>query len=207
MEDLVELSVLLKQHSTVLSEDGTSITFSGTKAMVTRNLYKEDYEDAINYSCGSETACDNEEFVMEWGGSNQPTVLLPALYRVTYRTCEDLYKAIIEYFVKDKDGTLIAASEYDKSVVNYSKKDLADKYEETVETPDIKGCTPDKTKVDVKINGSDFADKVIYTCKANEDVDKNAGTGDALIYLAWAVGLGAIGYSVYYFKKAKKEEV
>lgn len=36
--------------------------------------------------------------------------------------------------------------------------------------------------------------------------EKIVETGDFLIYFAWLVGFGAIGYSVYYFKNIKREE-
>ena len=40
--------------------------------------------------------------------------------------------------------------------------------------------------------------------KSNEDVDKNSKTGDALIFIAWTAGIGALAYSVYYFKSRKE---
>lgn len=40
--------------------------------------------------------------------------------------------------------------------------------------------------------------------KVDEDLPSGSpSTGDALIYIAWAIGLGALGYSVYYFIKKK----
>ena len=47
---------------------------------------------------------------------------------------------------------------------------------------------------------------VYYTCKA-ESPAVNPKTGNALIFVAWVVGLGSLGYSIYWFKKNKKEEV
>ena len=40
--------------------------------------------------------------------------------------------------------------------------------------------------------------------KTNEDVDKNSKTGDVLIFIAWTAGIGALAYSVYYFKSRKE---
>ncbi len=40
--------------------------------------------------------------------------------------------------------------------------------------------------------------------KTNEDVDKNSKTGDILIFIAWTTGIGALTYSVYYFKSRKE---
>lgn len=39
--------------------------------------------------------------------------------------------------------------------------------------------------------------------KTDEEIDTNNKTGDALIIAVWAVGLGTLGYSVYYFMKRK----
>jgi len=36
-------------------------------------------------------------------------------------------------------------------------------------------------------------------------IKENEPTGSLLIYIAWIIGLGALGYSVYYFMKLKKE--
>lgn len=40
--------------------------------------------------------------------------------------------------------------------------------------------------------------------KTNEDVNKNSKTGDILIFIAWTAGIGALTYSVYYFKSRKE---
>lgn len=40
--------------------------------------------------------------------------------------------------------------------------------------------------------------------KTSEDVDKNSKTGDILIFIAWTAGIGALTYSVYYFKSRKE---
>ena len=37
-----------------------------------------------------------------------------------------------------------------------------------------------------------------------KDVSGSPETGDALILIAWVVGIGAIGYTVYYFRKRKE---
>lgn len=38
----------------------------------------------------------------------------------------------------------------------------------------------------------------------DKDVSESPKTGDALILIAWVVGIGAIGYTVYYFRKRKE---
>lgn len=40
--------------------------------------------------------------------------------------------------------------------------------------------------------------------KANEEITKNNATGDILIFIAWVAGIGALAYSVYYFKSEKE---
>ncbi|MGM9876632.1 MAG: InlB B-repeat-containing protein [Bacilli bacterium] len=39
----------------------------------------------------------------------------------------------------------------------------------------------------------------------DKDVSDSPKTGDALILIAWVVGIGAIGYTVYYFRKRKED--
>lgn len=40
--------------------------------------------------------------------------------------------------------------------------------------------------------------------KTNEEITENSKTGDTLIFVAWVVGIGALTYSVYYFKSKKE---
>ena len=40
---------------------------------------------------------------------------------------------------------------------------------------------------------------------SQEDVDKSPDTGNALILVAWTIGLGALGYSIYWFQKRREE--
>ena len=64
-------------------------------------------------------------------------------------------------------------------------------------------------KKDIKeytIDNTDYQKTVYYTCKA-ESPAVNPKTGNALIFVAWVVGLSSLGYSIYWFKKNKKEEV
>ncbi len=42
------------------------------------------------------------------------------------------------------------------------------------------------------------------------NTDKNPGTSDLPIYIVWAIGIGALGYAVYYFNKyysTSKDEI
>lgn len=42
--------------------------------------------------------------------------------------------------------------------------------------------------------------------KTSEEISKNSGTGDALIFIAWTIGIGALAYAVYYYR-SKKETI
>lgn len=123
------------------------------------------------------------------------TYVSPVLYKVTYEVCDEpTYNATIDYLDKDTN---------DKVADSYVDANLEDGYTLEKDSPEVKNCTPDKEKVTIKIDGKDFKDVVYYTCKKED----NPETGNILIFIAWAVGLGALGYSVYWFKKNKKEEV
>lgn len=39
----------------------------------------------------------------------------------------------------------------------------------------------------------------------DNDVDKSPDTGSILIFIAWTIGLGALGYSIYWFQKRREE--
>lgn len=130
-----------------------------------------------------------------------PTVLAPALYKVTYDICTDVkYKSEIDYINKDTNKEV-----HDP----YKKEDLSNGYKDSVESPKIDGCTlvdDADSKVDYQIDNADYKKIVYYTCKV-ESPAVNPKTGNALIFVAWVVGLGSLGYSIYWFKKNKKEEV
>lgn len=164
-------------------------------------------------------------FKVAWKASEEAknSLLAPALYYIEYNICEDKYNATINYYyykdgktedrVKNDDGNEVPA---------HTEKELAPGYTNPVNSPKISGCTIvdengkpyDEDKV-VKItidktNPKDFNKNVYYYCKVEEEPTTNGKTGDALIYIAWAIGIGALGYSAYYFmnsNKEKKEEI
>lgn len=146
---------------------------------------------------------NSESFNHKWSdtGAASPTVLAPALYKVTYDICTDVkYKAEIEYINKDTKKQV-----HDP----YKKDDLSNGDKDSVDSPKIDGCTlvnNDDSTVDYTIDNADYQKTVYYTCKA-ESPAVNPKTGNALIFVAWVVGLSSLGYSVYWFKKNKKEEV
>lgn len=144
-----------------------------------------------------------ESFDHKWSdtGDASPTVLAPALYKVTYDICTDAkYKAEIEYINKETEKQV-----HDP----YKKDDLSNGDKDSVDSPKIDGCTlvnNDDSTVDYEIDNDDYHYIVYYTCKV-ESPAVNPKTGNALIFVAWVVGLSSLGYSVYWFKKNKKEEV
>lgn len=151
---------------------------------LTRTIKKEDLQDIKPF-----------DLIWHTGEEITKTVLAPAVYLITYETCEDKYKETITYYCKD--GNKTTKCELDPNP--YTKDNLEDGYTEKVKSPEIKNCTPDKKEVDVLIKGADFSEDVYYSCTVD-----NPKTGSALIYIAWAVGLGALGYSIYYFTKLRK---
>ena len=118
------------------------------------------------------------------------------------------YEANIHYCIEKADGTCIPATDVDKKAKDYSKKGLENGDEDKVSSHTIKNCKlkkdSDKT-VSYKIENDDFSYEVRYICD-DEAAPANPKTGIALIITAWTVGLGALGYSAYYFINAKKEE-
>lgn len=123
------------------------------------------------------------------------TYVSPVLYKITYEVCDKpTYNATIDYLNKDTN---------DKVADSHVDAYLEDGYTKEITSPEVKNCTPDKEKVTIKIEGEDFKEVVYYTCKE----ETNPETGNVLIFIAWTVGLGALGYSIYWFKKNKQEEV
>lgn len=136
--------------------------------------------------------------------------LTPALLRVTFvvNECKEeqdddptpakgKFTATIKYL--DEDTKEAVANQY-------SEKDLPNGYKKSVESPDKDGCKlvkKDDVQVSYQINNDDFVYEVLYRC----EVDDPGKTGNVLIFVAWVVGLSALGYSVYWFKKNKPEEV
>lgn len=189
MPDLLEITISLND------------SFESLSSNVHRTIKNNKGNDAIS------------TFDVAWkvGSTPKTSVLSPALYYIEYQTCEDKYNATITYYLEDDEGTKTEITKEnnlqfdDGNTSPYYKTQLSDGYTEEVESPALKNCTPDKKNVSVKIEGKDFYDEVVYSCK-NETIIDNPNTGKALIYIAWIIGLGALGYSVYYFTKLKKDK-
>lgn len=142
---------------------------------------------------------DKPGFDLAWG-NGQKVYLTPALYKITYQLCEDKFKAEIDYINKDTNKEVHEP---------YKKDDLSNGDKDSVDSPKVDGCTlvdKNDSTVDYEIDNDDYHYIVYYTCKA-ESPAVNPKTGNTLIFVAWVVGLGSLGYSIYWFKKNKKEEV
>lgn len=159
-------------------------------------------EETIKFLITRKITAANKEgktgFVLSSYSETDKTYLTPALYKITYKVeeCTNKYNATINYLDKET-----------KKEVHDPYKDskLDDGYTKPVDSPEITGCTPDKETVEIKINGKDFEETVYYSCKT-ETIKDNPKTGSALIFTAWTVGIGALGYSAYYFSKMRKEK-
>lgn len=110
-----------------------------------------------------------------------------------YYTCKKFYNAKIDYVFADTGK---------EAADSYYKDNLEDGYTKNVESPKIEGCVTKDKEVKVNIEGKNFYKKVEYTC----EVEENEKTGSLLIYIAWLIGLGALGYSTCYFIKLKKSK-
>ena len=56
----------------------------------------------------------------------------------------------------------------------------------------------------VTINNADGESKCYYeltSTPVDDEIQENPTTSDIPIYIVWAIGAGALGYSVYYFNK------
>jgi len=206
-----------------------------SRAIITRKINVKNFLDYLTYDDEGEPVIDDDgnliinensqkvvPFQIAWktGQTPRKSLLAPAVYYVEYQTCGEEYKATINYYYY-KNGTTTEKVEFDSDEDNpYKKTDLDESADYSVNSPTKKGCTIVDTNgkkydadkvVNVLItrNGkaSDFEKNVYYYCPAEEEVIQNNKTGDALIYFAWIMGLVAIGYSVYYFRKLKKEEI
>lgn len=214
----------------------TILTFDpleSTRATIKRRINVKDFLDYVEYDeegnpkdDGSGNIVINEEskkvvpFPNPKQGETGTILLAPAAYYVEYQTCGDYYTATINYYYYQNGDITEDRVEFDDETVEnpYVKDYLSagDSIEKA--SPELEGCVivdtngkkydKDKT-VELTIdaeNPKDVEKNVYYYCKALDEGKEN-NTGDALIYIAWAIGLGAIGYSVYYFKNLKKEEI
>lgn len=212
---------IVNNSGTILSEGGSGVNYIGVErdtlvkgsilpsttsiSLNVLNARTESAKGLINRTLEPGNLNGVEAFNIAWkeGQLEKESVLIPGLYQVKYRLCEEVeelpkYEATINYYYKDTTDRV----EFKNNEPNpYQESDLENGTTKNVKSPALKGCTADKDDVTIKIEGKDFVENVYYTCEV-----ENPKTGSALIITAWIIGLGALGYSVYYFTKSKKEE-
>lgn len=178
--DLIKNSILPSTQVTATVDENPYIRF-----VVARTINKTNVDGMTGFNLKWHEE-DTEE---------RSTVLTPALYKIEYDVCGEKYEAKIDY-VDEKTGDPVADSHFEDN--------LEDGYTNKVTSPEVEGCVikyEDEKEVTVNIEGKDFYKKVLYVC----EVENNEKTGDALIIAAWIIGVAALGYSVYYFTRLKKE--
>ena len=215
----------------------TDITFNpatSSRTTIKRRINVKDFLDYIEYDeeenpkdDGSGNIVINEEsenvvpFQNPKESARGNLLLAPAAYYVEYQTCGDYYTATINYYYYKDGKTTEEKVDFDDETAEnpYTKDYLSPGESVTKDSPELEGCIIVDTKgkkydadktVTLTIdeeNPKNVSKNVYYYCKALDEAGTNNKTGDALIYLAWAIGLGAIGYSIYYFKNLKKEEI
>lgn len=195
--------------------------YTNGKVIVERTIKKSDlFKEVTNEDTGE---TELELLLTPFTINGKEAYHAPAVYYIEYDTCEDKYNATINYYYykDDKPTNDRVLDDNGKEVPAYTRNELDPGYTDTVDSPKLSGCTIVDTngktndadkKITISIdkdNPGDFNKNVYYYCKVEEEAESSK-TGDALIYIAWAIGLGALGYSVYYFmnlNKEKKEEV
>lgn len=196
VSDMIDASLLpiTAEFSSNFNSDSI-ITNGSIKITLDRNVIK-----VIPKENTEEKPFNNEikSFSTVWhpGEAPRDSILTPALYYVEYDASCEKYQATIDYFYA---GTTDRVEFKNDEANPYVETGLDNGYSKEVKSPELKGCTSSKD-VTIKIDGEDFYDVVYYSC----DLKEPPKTGDALIYVAWVVGLGALGYASYYLYKNRK---
>lgn len=111
-----------------------------------------------------------------------------------------------EYYSQTSQNVrVVKAGEFIPSNNDTPKEDNTSQNDNAQTKEEAKSTNIDDTKIDKK---EDNAKETQTNTKSNNEAKVNPKTGDILIYIAWIIGLGAISYSVYYFRsiKTKKAE-
>lgn len=105
--------------------------------------------------------------------------------------------------LKDSKGKIVDEWVSEDTPHKVTVKLSAGKYTltETI-APDGYELNTETIEFTVEEDGTVKEPVIMYNDKKVEPVP----TGDILIYLAWIIGFGSIGYSIYYFRNLKKEE-
>lgn len=140
-------------------------------------------------------------------GTTANWVLVPALYYLTYTIPDEEVPmfAITQYYYDNGSGDEIQPS-----------KVMGTNYENgktyNIACPASIGNyrLVSKANTSVTINNADGKSECYYEQVSNpsepsqpidQDIQENPTTSDIPIYIVWAIGAGALGYSVYYFNK------
>ncbi len=136
---------------------------------------------------------------------------MPSLYYIQYKTCTtsadptptpSKYK-VTKYFKEDGTGKTIRNPE----VIGSDYADGAT-YSTTCPAEIDNYKLVSNANVSGTINGADATVECLYKASGSaggENVKDNPGTSDIPIYIVWAIGIGALGYSIYYFNKYYKK--
>ncbi len=129
--------------------------------------------------------------IEETNPAHIPIVQAPMLYKMQFEICEQN---------EVKNPTLTIRYWYDEvggktAAPTYSKEETAgSKYDVT--SPSIDGYSPDKANVRGTMPDEDVIIDVIYTPK----------TGGVAMGFIWFIGLGALGYGIYYYNRTTREQ-
>ena len=140
----------------------------------------------------------NDDVTADW-------VLVPALYYLTYEIPDEEVPlfAITQFYYDNNTGEEIQAS-----------KVMGTNYENgktySIACPATVGSyrLVSNANTSVTINNVDGESKCYYeltSTPVDDEIQQNPTTSDIPIYIVWAIGVGALGYSVYYFNKYYKK--
>jgi leucine-rich repeat (lrr) protein len=102
--------------------------------------------------------------------------------RITVLAVDD--NDTIPFIIPDRDGYEFAGW--------YTDVDLTKKYDFTT-----------KVKGDITLYAK-WTEDGYSSDKTDEEISNNSKTGDVMMFIAWTVGIGALAYTVYYYKTRKE---
>ena len=102
--------------------------------------------------------------------------------RITVLAVDD--NDTIPFIIPDRDGYEFAGW--------YTDVDLTKKYDFTT-----------KVKGDITLYAK-WTEDGYSSDKTDEEISNNSKTGDVMMFMAWTIGIGALAYTVYYYKTRKE---
>ena len=102
--------------------------------------------------------------------------------RITVLAVDD--NDTIPFIIPDRDGYTFAGW--------YTDVDLTKKYDFTT-----------KVKGDITLYAK-WTEDDSSNDKTDEEISNNSKTGDVMMFMAWTIGIGALAYTVYYYKTRKE---